>query len=348
MTTPVVGRRRSSACPKVRTIHRARRIPVLLAASVMAALLAPLPGAPPAAAATGSPVVFGAVGATVSEIQSHERVLGKKMQGVRVFKNWDSKLFGEAQQYAKSRGQTLFLSIKAKRDNGSMMSFRDIANARPGSHLHNEMLDHARQIKSFGAPVFIIFNHEPEASTSVRSGGGADFANAWRKVISTYRAAGVRNAEYVWTMTGYGFTRTDSRNARNYYPGDSYVDHIAADVYNWYRCGGTGWVSMATLLEGHRRFGLQHPGKGLMIMEWGASEDPARPGRKAQWINEARDLFKKPAYSQYRAVMQWGGRTHNGDNSCSFDYTTSSSARDAWRGMGVDVEYAGTWATAAS
>ncbi len=96
---------------------------------------------------------------------------------------------------------------------------------------------------------------------------------------------------------------------------------------------------MAQLLEGHRRFGLAHPDKGLVIPEWGTVEDPAQPGRKAAWIRAAGELFKQPRYEPYWAVLQWGGRSSNGDDACEFDYVTSPSSGQAWREMGNDAIY---------
>ena len=37
-------------------------------------------------------------------------------------------------------------------------------------------------------------------------GRPSDFVAAWRRLVGIYRAAGVRNARYVWTMTGGSFT----------------------------------------------------------------------------------------------------------------------------------------------
>jgi len=288
------------------------------------------------AASSMTPIIFGAAAANKSEIQDHERVLGRRLQGVRVYKDWNSTLFGPDQIWARDTSHILFLSIKSKKGS-TIIPWRDIANAQTGSQLHSEMLGHARQITQFRAPVFITFNHEPEAGDSSRMGTGADFIAAWRKLISTYRQAGVTNAQYTWNMTAWGFARTDAKAATNYYPGDAYVDHIAADAYNWYACRGTDWRSLASIIEAHRRFGQQHPTKGLMLYEWSSTEDPGKAGRKATWFREATQLFKQTGYGQYKAVLQWSGR--NNSQSCGFDYLTSASATTAWRDMGNDPAY---------
>lgn len=62
---------------------------------------------------------------------------------------------------------------------------------------------------------------------------------------------------------------------------------------------------METLISGLTEFGRQHPSKGLMLMEWGSGEDRRNPGRKAAWIKEMQSLFKQPAYSQYKPILQW-------------------------------------------
>ena len=146
-------------------------------------------------------------------------------------------------------------------------------------------------------------------------------------------------------MTAYGFARRDSRRAANYYPGDAYVDHIAADGYNWYRCrdADARWRDLADVIEAHRQFGRKHPDKGLMLWEFGSAEDRRRPGRKADWFRDATALFQQRAYRQYEALLTWEGRAHSGDGpDCGFDYTSSRSATRAWRDMAEHPAYSAT------
>jgi len=290
------------------------------------------------AATVASPMIFGAAADSMTMVQSHEKALGGHMEGVRVYKHWGGTLFGKSQYQMRDTGHTLFVSVKAMRTGGGAIRFADIANAAPGSTLYRDMQSMAAQIKAFRSPVYFIFNHEPEARASRTSGDGPQYAAAWRKIVTVFRNEGVTNAKYVATFTGFGFTRKDSHNVAYYYPGDAYVDAVAADVYNWGWCRGMNWRSMAALIEGIRVWGTKHPTEKLMLMEWGSAEDRSVPGRKAQWIREATALFKQPGYQQFSAILQWGGRNMSGR--CGFDYTTSASATDAWRDMGADPAYA--------
>ncbi|MDN3352502.1 hypothetical protein [Actinomadura sp. DC4] len=294
---------------------------------------------------SGSPspdhrLMLGATGQTRQETQQREIETGHRLDGVRVFRRWDERLFDGNQQWAKKTGHTVYLSIKSRRLNGAKLKWHDIATARPGSPLWSDMQRQANEIKQFGALVYVVFNHEPDARTSAPMGGPADFVAAWRHVVGTYRAAGVRNARFVWTMTGWAFTAKAGgglTRADQYYPGDAYVDDIAADSYNWNTChsaSGT-WQSPSQLVDPERRFGLRHPGKGLMLLEWGSVEDPSRPGRKAQWLRDMARLLASSPYRQFRAALYWDDR-HTGqkvNSACNFDYRTSPDALNAWRSI---------------
>jgi hypothetical protein len=308
-----------------------KAIALMLAGSVMA----------------GSPnpdhqLILGATGQTRHEIQQREAETGHRLEGVRVFRRWDEPLFGGDQWWAKRTGHTVFVSIKSRLKNGAKLSWHDIATAPVGSPLWRDMQRQAREIKQFGAVVYVVFNHEPDAKTSAPMGRPADFVAAWRRVIGTYRAAGVHNARYVWTMTGWAFTANAGggrTRADVYYPGDAYVDDIAGDTYNWNTCrsrSGT-WESPAKLLDPERRFGREHPTKGLMLLEFGSVEDPAHPGRKAQWLRDMTALLATRAYRQFRAALYWDDE-HSGvtiDSACEFDYRTSPGALAAWRAMAL-------------
>lgn len=327
-----------------------RHLRVASAAFVVAclsagAVLAPSNALPASAASPSVPILFGAAAPGYRVVQDNERVLGTTLRGLRIYKKWDDNLFGNTEVTERNTGHTLFMSINAQRRDGSKALWNDIARAQPGSGAYVAMQTQAQQIKAFGATVYIAFHHEPDATVNRSFGGSADFVAAWRTWVATLQAAGVRNVRFVWTVTAYGLVRNDAGRASAFYPGDAYVDDIAADGYNWYRCRTTSgpWLEAADIFEGQRQFGLQHPAKGLMIWEFNSSEDRATPGRKAQWYGNATQLFQQPKYSQYKAVLTWEGRAFNGSGpDCQFDYLSSASATQAWRAMGTNPAFRAT------
>ena len=146
------------------------------------------------------------------------------------------------------------------------------------------MVSWAQRLAPYESQVGITFHHEPEATATSRHGTDVEFIAAWRRFMEVTTDAGL-DATRVWIMTDYSFSRppSDRRQAIKWYPGDEWVDAIAADAYNWYRCR-TGIDddvdTLAEIIEPMRQFGLGHPNERLMLTEIGSVEDdPARVAR---------------------------------------------------------------------
>lgn len=316
--------------------------------SLAVAILVPGPAASHAAldATSGDgsyPILLGAPGSP-DAFRALESRLGHELAAVRDFARWDSRFPGGVSTWARDSGRQVLLSVKAQRSGGQDLQYRDIAAAQPGSQLYSDIERWAGDIKSFGAPIYFTFNHEPEAVASHGSGSPGEFAAAWRRIVDVFRAQGVRNAQYLFIATAYGFKRTDERSAVAYYPGDDYVDDIGVDAYNWYDCRrhtDTAWRSLATIIEPLRQFGLRHPSKGLWLPEFASAEDPAVPGRKAEWVNEARELLSQPAYASFQGALVFYRHADTRDE-CDFRLDSSPSALAAYMAMARTPYYLGT------
>jgi hypothetical protein len=299
-------------------------------------------GGPAGAGPTDPTVMFGGRpnGNSSQAVLSMESLVGRQLAAVRVYFLWDTPFPTSYTNWLVNNNRAMFLSVKAKRVNGQIVTWRAIADAQPGSTLHNDVVRWASRLKAIPRRVYFIFHHEPEASVNLSNGTASDFIAAWRKVITVLREQGVTNAEYVWTMTDYSFWVQDRRRASLWYPGDAYVDHLGADAYNWYRCRqgvNTPWWSLQQIIEPFRQFGQAHPTKGLMLPEWASTEDPAQPGRKGQWYADARALFKQPGWEQFNAVLHYHYPSNIG--SCNWFVNSSQSALDGFRAMANDVYY---------
>jgi hypothetical protein len=134
-------------------------------------------------------------------------------------------------------------------------------------------------------------------------------------------------------MTGGAFS--DGR-AEQWYPGDDVVDVIGADPYNWYTCQGTTrpWVPFADLIAAPLAFARSHT-KPLALPEFGSVEDPARPGRKAQWILDATAVLTDESVAPDLEFVSWFNVTAPGGTypDCIWDYDTSPESADAFRAM---------------
>ncbi len=290
---------------------------------------------------TRAPVVFGVAAATVAQLGQQETELGHRVGGVRVYKLWGDTLFDGATT-AMGQDHALFLSVRSKRRDGSIVSYADLADAKPGSRVYTEAQQMARQVRAYGRTVYLVYQHEPDAQEAATFGDGPTFVRAWRAWVSILRAEGATNAVNVWTTTGWGFTRTDDRASVNFWPGTGYVDVVGADVYNFYTCGNPNgrWRSFADQSADVMSFAADHGNLPVAFLEWSSEEDSQQPGRKAQWVDDARATLTSPAYARVVAALQWSGR-NSPSFPCAFDLASSTSATQAFGALAADPRFAG-------
>ncbi len=327
--------------------HARRRLALALALLVALGALVAIGATPASGTADG--VLFGAHPARRSgesdqmALARFEQDTGRKLDVVRDFVLWDSEFPNAYHSQLKDSGQPLILSVKSKRIDQTVIPFADVAAAQPGSPLYGEIVSWAQRIKAYGAPMYFTYNHEPESSASFPMGEDVEFIAAWRRVHEIFDEQGVTNVTWMWIMTDYAFWV--GSNARNdgskWYPGDDYVDAMGIDAYNWYTCRvgiNNRWKSLEEIITPFRDFGAQHPDKELWLTEYASTEDPEQPGRKAEWLAEAQELFKQPDFAQFAGVSQFDYKDHAG---CQWYYDSSPSALAAFRTWGDDPFYNG-------
>jgi hypothetical protein len=325
--------------------------PGRLWAIAVLALLATMAVNPSANAADGQPLAWGAYPSPRSgesrqqAVERLERLAGRKLDVVRAFYRWNDAWPGTYETWLRSTGHTLIMSVKASRADGTVVRWADIANAQPGSALYGDVVRWAQRVRTYGVPIYVTFHHEPEAAANTGHGTATEYINAWRKWVSVFREQGVTNAKFMWIMTDYSFSLPSSerRYAPKWYPGDAWVDGIASDAYNWFRCRSgidTPWMSLQQIIEPQRQFWLQHSSKEVWVTEYGSAEDPANPDRKAQWYRDARALFKTPAFAVFKGVSVFEADTSVW-TSCPWQPDSSTQAAQAWREWGQDPYYGG-------
>jgi hypothetical protein len=324
-----------------------RRPARLLILGILFPLVVSTYEAPPSEAAARSKMVFGAyVQPRSGESHEHavrrfERMIDEKLAAVRVYYKWDSKFPNDYARWLKRTDRTMFISVKSMRQNGSIIKWADIANARRGSPIYKRIRHWARAIKRYHKTVYFSFNHEPEASASDPMGTSRAFRRAWRKIVTVFRRSRVRNARYILIMTDYSFEARDDRAIRHWYPGSRYVHAVGSDPYNWHKCRwNERWTSLGDNIERFRRWGRHHRREKLFLPEWGSVEDQATTGRKGRWFDDARALFKRDRWSQFRGILYFDADDQTYEK-CNWYVNTSSSSLRAFRAMANDTFYRG-------
>ena len=177
---------------------------------------------------------------------------------------------------------------------------------------------------------FLAIFHEPENDVRPAAGSGwtaSDYRAMYRHVALRLRARGVDNAVLVMNFMGapkWG----PAPWFGDLYPGDDVVDWVAYDPYataypgfhdgNFSdlvnRAPSATWPGMYAYLTKH------HPGKPIMLAEWGVADDASSPGVKP-------DFFRKvPAgldrYPAIKAMVYF-----DSPNATFGDTRTNSTAR---------------------
>jgi hypothetical protein len=147
---------------------------------------------------------------------------------------------------------------------------------------------------------------------------------AWRHVVRIFHRVGAKNARFVWCAIAANFK---AGHAQAYYPGDRWVNWIAADGYNWYPAKHA-WAGYRSIFSSFYHWAKRH-GKPLMIAETGSMEDPHAAGRKAHWLTRARKWVH--AHGHIKALVYFDSVSPEGYD---FRVQTSGSSFKAFRRWG--------------
>lgn len=184
----------------------------------------------------------------------------------------------------------------------------------------------ADAVKALGRPVFIRWGSEMDGTSNASwSKSPSKFIAAWQHIVSIFRARGATNVSWAWCPTAYGFV---SGAAQPYYPGDSNVDWICSDGYNWAPGrSGDPWRSFAQIFQSFYTWGSAR-GKPMLVAEYGVQERAA--GEKAAWFTAA-GVALRTQFPNIRAVVYFDTRR-------DYDWRvrTSSSSLAAFGAMGRD------------
>jgi hypothetical protein len=159
----------------------------------------------------------------------------------------------------------------------------------------------ALRIKAFGKRIFLAFDHEMDAMTST-SGTAAEYVAAYRHIYNEFAQLGVTNVIWVWTVTGYG--ARDSIIS-TFYPGNSYVDWIGYDPYNFASCHHTAWKTFNQTIDPFYKW-LESNGYGskpFMLPEYGTVPDPSDPSAAANWYLQIPGVMA--THPNIKAMLTW-------------------------------------------
>jgi len=273
------------------------------------------------------PVTLSVANPEESAVASFERTIGRKLAINHLFTAWAAPMPVDdaVARWDLRRGTIPMISWAAARTDL-------IAAGRYDSLIRAR----ARELKSLHGPVMLRWFAEMNLRTSRRYAvSPASFIAAWRHMHAIFAAAGATNVRWVWCPSIGAFVKG---SAQAYYPGNSYVDWVGTDGYNWApKVASLRWKSFAQIFEPFYRWGLP-TGKPMLIGEYGTVE--GAPGAKAAWFRQA-DREIKTEFPALRAVVYFNSNHMNFGMRFNWRVTSSESALAAFRAFANDP-YFGT------
>ncbi len=149
--------------------------------------------------------------------------------------------------------------------------------------------------KAWNHPFFLRFAHEMNGrwypwDEQANGNKPGQYVTAWQHVHNIFTANGANNVTWVWSPN---VEYPGSTPMSQLYPGDSQVDWIALDGYNWGTTNGYGWQTFTSVFGSSYNTITAITNKPLLVAETAASE---QGGNKAQWITNSltKEIFTFP------------------------------------------------------
>jgi beta-mannanase len=177
--------------------------------------------------------------------------------------------------------------------------------------------------------------HEMDAQVGT-NGTAADYVAMYRHIHDVFAAQGVTNVVWVWTTTGYSGRYS---TIRSLYPGDSYVDWIGYDPYNFDTClnPSGSWRSLQSTIDPMYQW-LESNGFGnkpFILPEWGTVTNPNDPSAAGNWYSQAPSVFA--SHPNIKAAVQW----NDSFGSCNVYLNSQPGELASYANAGIASQIAG-------
>lgn len=193
-------------------------------------------------------------------------------------------------------GRTLQLSLEMRDpdlpDQVNQPAYR-LKNITRGDH-DGRIRAWARALRAYGYPVLLRpmceMNGNWTSWSGVANGNSPqDYIPAWRHIHDIFVAEGAASVKWVWSPNADTSTVEAQKTFDTYYPGDSYVDYVGLNGYNWgtmTKSSGYSsvWQSLSQVFGFSYDIAASRTDKPVMISETASTE---LGGSKASWITDA-------------------------------------------------------------
>lgn len=192
----------------------------------------PAPVPTPTPVPSPSAQVYGVATEQFSEVTAFNAQAGKKVNTFSIYQSfyWDKAFPTDLVKKINAGGYTPMITWEPWEPNGqSIQPKYSLARINAGD-FDSIIKGWATSIKTLGFPILLRFAHEMNGDWypwgTTNGNNSAQYIAAYKRVYTLFAAAGVANVHWVWSPN-VDFPITP------FYPGDTYVDYVAVDGYNW-------------------------------------------------------------------------------------------------------------------
>jgi len=232
---------------------------------------------------------YGGIWRGIEPVLQLEADLGRRLDVVHWFTNWNQPYFPEMVALASTAGRKPLISWQPHEQ-----SIADIAAGVYDQYI----LSWAEGVRTAGVVVYLRPFPEMNGDWVSWNGQPALFRAAWRRMAGIFELAGADNVKWVFSPNVTDTPRTEENRFEHYYPGPDVVDVLALDGYNWGTTREwTEWRSFeAVFRTGYDRIAALGD-QGIWFAEMASS---AEGGDKAAWVS---DMLASTAFPRVEALI---------------------------------------------
>jgi beta-mannanase len=217
--------------------------------------------------------IWGAyTGNTAESLASFQKDVGKKVDISAIFLNWTDPFPSDLVNPVKQNSQTLLIFWEP-----GDLTLDQIISGQQDDYIKQ----FAGQISAYNNPVILAPFEEMNGNWDVWD--GAYGSNTPAKVVQAWQHThdlflGVKNVKWGFDVNNVSTPDTKENAIANYYPGDSYVDYVGVDGFNF----GDPWQSYSELFSSALKQ-LKTYKKPIYIFSMACAEGAQKPA----WITDA-------------------------------------------------------------
>lgn len=258
-------------------------------------------------------------------VEHRETAMGRRYDLEATYYDWNEAFPDWDEATIAAHGRTPVMAWYGPgKDPGDHRTLAEINDGHDDAWI----LRQARAISDFGSRIYLRPLIEMNGNWYPGySGKPAAFIAAWRRIHTLFAKAGARNVIWVWCPN------LEPADWDSYYPGDSYVDVIGVDGYDW---PTSPWKSFADLFG---PFLSHYAGrKPLMISETASDSSQVDA---AAYITGMRSYLKDVAGPRYGVIaVSWFDSDTN-EHHLNWRVDQTRAAWKAWLALAHDPYFGG-------